>query len=448
MDETSPQRSRKTWPYWLIAAVVLIAGVYVFSQRSQASAQNSSNAQGASKQGGGRRGAGGPTPVGTATVAKGDIGVYINALGTVTPVYTVNLTSRVQGQLMEVHYREGQVVRKGDLLAVIDPRGFQAAVTQAQGQLARDQASLQNARLDLTRYQSAFEQHAIPAQTLNTQQAAVAQAEGTVKFDQGSLQAAEVNLDYTNIRAPISGRVGLRTVDPGNMVQASGTQTLATITQLLPITVIFPIAEDYVDEVAGQLRRHASLQVDALDRSSSTTLAHGTVLTIDNQVDTTTGTVRVRATFPNKDYVLFPNEFVNARLLVKSLMGVNLIPAAAIQRDNETTFVYVVDSADAVHSRNIQVATIDGDIAAATGVNTGETIVVDGFDRLVDGAKVHPQPAASFSGMNRSGAHRPQTHGSANRNQATQGQTGRARQGQDDTQPSPNSGPAQPGSQR
>jgi membrane fusion protein, multidrug efflux system len=440
MDETSPVQSRprrKHWAVWAAAVLLLCGATYVLSQRSTSSDTGSKSK--------GKKGAAGPIPVGTAKVGKGNIGVYINALGTVTPVYTVTVASRVAGQLMEVYYREGQIVKKGDLLAVVDPRPYQATVTQAQGQLARDQAILQNARLDLQRYQTAFAQHAIPGQTLNTQQATVAQNEGTVKFDQGNLDAAQVNLDYSRITSPISGRVGLRTVDPGNIIPANGTTGIATITQLQPITVIFPIAEDYIDEVAGQLRKHQTLRVDALDRANETVEGHGTVLTVDNQIDPTTGTVRVRASFPNTDYALFPNEFVNAKLLVKTLMGVNLIPTAAIQRNNEVSFVYVVDpQTNMVHSRNIDVATTEAETAAVTGVAPGELLVTDGFDRLMDGAKVRPQaPAAARPGSR--GA------GTAAANQATgqaQGTPGRRRQGQATDQPNRQASPAQPGAQR
>jgi multidrug efflux system membrane fusion protein len=317
------------------------------------------------------------------------MGEYIEALGTVTPVYTVTVASRVVGQLTEVLYKEGQIVHKGDLLAIIDPRPYEAVYAQAQGQLQRDQAALENARVDLMRYKAAIEQHAIPEQQLATQVAAVHQDEGTVKLDEGNLAAAKVNVDYTRITSPIDGRVGLRTVDPGNIVPANGTTGIVTITQLQPITVIFTMAEDYISEVVAQMRAGHKLRVDALSRDDQSELAQGTVLTLDNQIDTSTGTVRVRATFPNKDNKLFPNEFVNAKLLVRTLMGVNIIPMAAIQRNNEISFVYVVNGATStVQSRNINVATSDGINAAVTGVNPGETVVTDGFDKLQDGSKI------------------------------------------------------------
>jgi multidrug efflux system membrane fusion protein len=317
------------------------------------------------------------------------MGVYISALGTVTPVYTATITSRVAGQLLEVHYREGQIVHRGDLLAVIDPRPYQAAYTQAQGQLQRDQALLGNARIDLERYRSAYAQHAIPEQTMATQQAAVNQYEGTTKLDEGNAEAAKVNLDYSRITAPIDGRVGLRALDPGNIVQANGTAPLLTITQLQPITVIFTMAEDYIYDVATQMRAGHKLRVDAYDRDNQTHLAQGTLLTLDNQIDTATGTVRVRASFANSDARLFPNEFVNARLLVKTLMAANIIPTAAIQRNNDVSFVYVVDPAKStVLARNINVATTDGLAAAVTGVAPGEAVVTDGFDKLQDNVKI------------------------------------------------------------
>ncbi|MBV9294676.1 MAG: efflux RND transporter periplasmic adaptor subunit [Acidobacteriaceae bacterium] len=359
---------------------MLLGAGYLLSQRSSAPQTKGGK--------GGRGAGGGAIPVAVTPVKQGDIGVYVNALGTVTPVYTATITSRIAGELMEVHYREGQMVHKGDLLAVIDPRPYQATYTQAEGQLERDQALLNNALIDLARYKSAYEEHAIPEQQLATQKASVNQDQGTVKLDEGNLDAAKVNLEYSRITAPINGRVGLRQVDPGNIVQANGTQPLLTITQLQPITVIFTMAEDYISEVAPQMRAGHKLRVDALDHDNQTELAQGTLLTIDNQIDTTTGTVKVRATFPNRNYELFPNEFVNARLLVKTLNNVNLIPTAAIQRNNDIAFVYVVNPDRTVQSRNINIATTDGNTAAVTGVNPGETLVTDGFDKLQDGTKV------------------------------------------------------------
>lgn len=373
-----------------MAAIFILAGggYWLFQQSSS---QATVIAQTMPKGGGkGRRGGGGgPIPVAAEAVKKGNMGVYINALGTVTPVYTVSITSRVAGQLMDVHYKEGQIVHKGDLLATIDARPYEAAYMQAQGQLQRDQALLANAKIDLERYKTAYEQHAIPQQTMATQESLINQDEGIVKLDQGNVEAAKVNVDYARITSPITGRVGLRPVDPGNIVAANGTTALLTITQLQPITVIFTMAEDYIHDVATQLRAGHTLRVDALDRDNSTHLAQGTLLTLDNQIDTTTGTVKVKANFANNDFRLFPNEFVNAKLLVKTLTGVNLIPIAAIQRNNDVAFVYVVDeSNDTVKSRNVTIAATDAATAAVTGVTTGEKVVTDGFDKLQDGVKV------------------------------------------------------------
>ncbi|HEY6988064.1 MAG TPA: efflux RND transporter periplasmic adaptor subunit [Bryobacteraceae bacterium] len=400
--DPQPERPRKRrWPIWAAVLLILLGGGYLLSQRSMAP---KSAAKGASPGGKNTRGrnarSGGAIPVSIAKVRKGNMGVYISALGTVTPVYTATMTSRVAGQLIEIHYREGQMVHKGDLLAVIDPRPYQAVYEQAQGQLQRDQALLHNARIDLERYRSAYAQHAIPEQTMATQQATVNQYEGTTKLDEGNADAAKVNLDYTRITAPIDGRVGLRSLDPGNIVQANGTAPLLTITQLQPITVIFTMAEDYIHDVVMQMHAGHTLRVDAYDRDNQTHLAQGTLLTLDNQIDTSTGTVRVRASFSNSDWRLFPNEFVNARLLVKNLTGVNIIPTAAIQRNNDVSFVYVIDPAKStVLSRNITVTTTDGLLAAVTGVTPDETVVTDGFDKLQDNVKVVPrkEPPAETS---------------------------------------------------
>jgi multidrug efflux system membrane fusion protein len=411
------QRSRR-WAI-LVAVLLTVAGAtFLLSQRVQKDAPEANR---------GKKKGGGAIPVGIASVQQGDMGVYINALGTVTPVYSVTVTSRVTGELMEVHYREGQIVHKGDLLAVIDPRPYQAIVTQAEGQLARDRATLKNSYIDLDRYKMIYAQKAIPEQTLATQQAVTEQNEGTVKVDEGNLEAAKVNLNYTRITAPIDGRVGLRLVDPGNIVQANGTTGLLTIAQLQPITVMFTIAEDYIAEVSSQLRAGRKLEVEALDRSNQSELAKGTVLTIDNAIDTTTGTVRVRSSFANRDFRLFPNEFVNTRLLLKTLRKANLIPTAAIQRNNEIAFVYVVDENNAVKMRDIKIGTTDGNTAAVTGVNAGEKLVTDGFDRLQDGVKVvvrnsgdeNPQsPAVPQNQAGPDGA--PNRRGPSNN--ATQGQ--------------------------
>ncbi len=379
---------RKKW-FLLVGLICLAGGGYlVWSQT-----QNKSS----SKKQGAKPGTA-AVPVSVAKVTKGNIGEHIDALGAVTPVYTVTVTSRVVGQLVEVDYKEGQMVKKGDLLAVIDPKPYTAVVLQAQGQLSRDQALLKNAYIDLNRYKQVIQQHAIPEQQLATQQATVEQDEGTVKLDEGNLLAAQVNVDYTRIIAPIDGRVGLRLVDPGNIVAANGTAGLLVITQIQPITVIFTMAEDYVSEVVKQMQAGHTLTVDALDRDNQNELAKGTLLTIDNQIDATTGTVKLRAEFANRDNKLFPNEFVNARLLVRQLSNVNLIPDAAIQRNNDVAYVYVVQPDSTVKSQNVKIQTNDGTTSAVTGVEQGAVVVTDGFDKLQDGTKVAVKaPAAQPS---------------------------------------------------
>jgi multidrug efflux system membrane fusion protein len=329
-----------------------------------------------------------PIPVAVAPVKLGDIDVYIDALGTVTPVYTVTVVSRVAGEITEVRFKEGQTVKKNDLLAVIDPRPYVAALLQAQGQLSRDEASLKNARIDLVRYQNSYKEHAIPEQQLATQQATVDQDEGTVKVDQGNLAAAQVNVDYTRIISPIDGRVGLRNIDPGNVVPANGTAGLCVITQLQPITVIFTVAEDDLGDVTAQMATGRTMPVQALDRAKTHQIATGALLTVDNQVNTTTGTVRARATFANARNELFPNQFVNARLLVKTLTQVNLVPQAAIQRNNDAAFVYAVQPDSTVKSVDVTILATEAGTSAITGVKAGDQLVTDGFDKLQNGSKI------------------------------------------------------------
>jgi membrane fusion protein, multidrug efflux system len=327
-------------------------------------------------------------PVTLAPVTVGNLDVYLDALGTVTPVYTVTVVSRVAGEITEIRFKEGQIVKKNDLLAVIDPRPYVAALLQAQGQLGRDEAALKNARIDLVRYQNSYKEHAVPEQQVATQQATVEGDEGTVKLDQGNLAAAQVDVDYTRIVSPIDGRVGLRNIDLGNVVPANGTTGLCVITQLQPITVIFTIAEDEIDEVTAQMATGRLMKVLALDRSKLHQIADGTLLTVDNQVNVTTGTVRARATFLNTKNELFPSQFVNARLLLKTLTDVNLIPQAAIQRNNDVAFVYVQQSDSTVQSKNIKIVATEGETSAVTGVNPGDQLVTDGFDKLNNGSKI------------------------------------------------------------
>jgi membrane fusion protein, multidrug efflux system len=339
-------------------------------------------------------------PVTTTSAYKGDIGVYVEALGTVTPVNTVSVVSRVQGEIMKVNYTEGQMVHKGDSLFVIDPRPYQAQLSQVQGQLAHDQATLNEARIDLDRYTAAYSKNAIAKQQVDDQQQAVLQDEGTVKNDEGQVANAQLNLVYCNINSPIDGRVGLRLVDTGNLVQANSTNPLVVITQLQPITVIFSVAEDYLPQIQQQLRHGQRLQVDAFDRTQAKKIAEGSLLTLDNQIDTTTGTLKLRAVFPNQDESLFPNQFVNARLLVETERGATLVPTAAIQRNAQGAFVYVVSSDQKASLRTVKVGTTDGTTAAVEGVQPKDDVVINGFDKLQDGVKVtvhNPTANASAS---------------------------------------------------
>jgi multidrug efflux system membrane fusion protein len=337
----------------------------------------------------------------TVTAQKGSIGVYLDAIGTVTPVYTDSITSEVTGLIVAVHYTEGQLVEKGDPLVEIDPRAYRAMVLQAQGALERDENVLAQARMDLERYRDAWARNAIAKQILDDQEKLVLQDEGTVKNDQGTLQYDQVQLDFCHITAPISGRVGLRLVDPGNVVQSAGTVTLAVITQLQPITVIFTIPEDSLGQVVARLSKGAKLSVDAFDRTAQKKIATGTLLTIDNQIDTTTGTVKGRSQFDNKDNALFPNQFVNTRLLVNTLQGVTLIPASTIQQNGQASFVYVIQN-NIAHMRSVKPGVTNGGTAQVTGVNPGEVVANSSFDKLQDNVAVvvssTPVPASATGG--------------------------------------------------
>jgi membrane fusion protein, multidrug efflux system len=373
------EHSRRPVPWWawLVGALcVLTVGLFLKEHRTTRSSTVGASSSQRS------------VPVPAATARTGDIGVYIDALGTVTPVYTVTVTSRVQGQIMNVNYREGQMVHKGDSLVEIDPRPYQAALTQAQGQLAHDQALLNEARIDLDRYKAALDQNAIAKQQYDDQVQIVAQDEGTVENDQGTLANAKVNLVYCHITSPIEGRVGLRLVDPGNVIQANSTTALVVITQLQPITVIFSVAEDYLPQIQQQLRGGHRMTVDAFDRDQKKKIATGVLLTIDNQVDTTTGTVRLKAIFPNADNALFPSQFVNSHLLVETQHGATLIPTAAIQRNAQGAYVYVVKTDQTASIRTVTAGTTDGNLTAVQGIEPGEVVAVNGFDKLQDGIKV------------------------------------------------------------
>jgi multidrug efflux system membrane fusion protein len=366
--------------------VLLGAGVYYWSKRT-----GPPSGSGTGKAGGQRGpGANVAAPVDAAKAVKGNIGVYVTGLGAVTPIYTVTIKTRVDGQLMQVLYKEGDIVHQGDKLAEIDPRPYQAMLTQYEGQLIRDQALLDNARIDQARYETLIKQNAIPEQQLATQIALVKQDEGTVKNDQGLIDSVKVNLIYCNITAPITGRIGLRLVDPGNIVQTTDSTGLLVIAQLQPISVIFTIAEDQLPAVYQKMNAGQKLAVDAFDREMKKKLASGTLTTIDNEIDQTTGTVKLRATFDNSRNELFPNQFVNARLLEQEKRGVVLVPSAAVQRNSQSTYLYVVKPNSTVTVRQVKVGTSDdNNTEIESGVAAGETVVLTGVDKLQEGSKVN-----------------------------------------------------------
>jgi membrane fusion protein, multidrug efflux system len=323
----------------------------------------------------------------TATAKKGDIGVYLDEIGTVTPVFTDSITSEVNGLVVAVHFKEGQLVRKGDPLIDIDSRPYRANLLQAQGALERDQGLLAQAKMDLDRYRIAWAKNAIQKQLLDDQEKIVEQDQGTVKNDEGTVQFDQIQVEFCHITAPISGRVGLRLVDPGNYVQSSGTTTLAVITQMEPITIIFTIPEDSLDSVEDRLRNKAKLTVDAFDRTAQTKITSGKLLTLDNQIDTTTGTVKARAVFDNKNDALFPNQFVNVRLLVNTLQGVTLVPSSTIQQNGSASFVYIIQN-NAAHLRTIKTGVTDGGLTQVTGIGPGDIIANSNFDKLQENTAV------------------------------------------------------------
>jgi multidrug efflux system membrane fusion protein len=341
----------------------------------------------------------GPMPVGTAKVATGDMPIVLSALGTVTPLATVTVKTQINGQLIEVAFKEGQAVDKGDFLAQIDPRPYQVALAQAEGQLAKDQALLKNAEIDLARYRTLVAQNSVARQIADTQAALVQQNRGTVQADQALVDTQKLNLTYCRIVAPVGGRVGLRQVDPGNYVQTSDASGIVVITQVQPISVIFTLPEDNLPAVLKRVRAGAALPATAFDRSGTTKLDSGRLETIDNQIDPTTGTVKLRAAFDNPEQTLFPNQFVNIQLLVDTLHDASIVPIAAIQRGAPGTFVYVVKPDDTAAAQPVSLGPSDSTRVAITkGVAPGEAVVTDGADRLKDGAKVRlvePGPPAA-----------------------------------------------------
>jgi multidrug efflux system membrane fusion protein len=397
---------RGLWITLILILLLAAIAVYYFTRPSAAA--------GGDAKGGGR-GQNGPAAITVDQSKTGDMNIYVDALGTVTPTATVTVYSQITGRVMGVYYREGQIVQRGQALVDIDPRPSQATLQEAEGQLQHDQGVLAQARIDLARYQAAFARNAIAKQLLDDQEQAVVQYEGTVKADQGTVDYDKVQLSYCHIVAPISGKVGLRLVDPGNTVFSGSSSTLVVITQLQPITVVFNVSEDSLPEVQAQLNGNKALEVDAFDRSDEKQIEAGKLTSLDNQIDTTTGTVKFRASFANKELALFPNQFVNARLLVRTLKNATLVPTAAVQHNGTAAFVYLVNADDTVSVQPVTVVTNDDTNTAVTGINPNISIATSGFDRLENKAKVNvkksgKKPEAGANGSTDTGAPSAGTH--------------------------------------
>ncbi|PYE22410.1 multidrug efflux system membrane fusion protein [Paraburkholderia silvatlantica] len=412
--ETTPQApapaaaSRKGKFIIALGVVVVIAGIVLARWQpwnKAPSGGNATAAAGARMRHGGPGAMGNmPQPVSVATAKAGDMPIVITALGTVTPLADITVRTQLSGTLQDVYFQEGQMVKKGDVLAQIDPRPYQISLANAEGQLARDEALLATARLDLKRYQTLLSQDSIASQQVDTQASLVKQYEGTVKSDQASVDTYKLDLTYARITAPVSGRVGLRQVDPGNYVTPGDTNGIVVLTQLEPISVIFTTSEDNLPPIMKQLRAGTKMPVTAYDRSNTTMLEAGSLQTIDNQIDTTTGTVKLRASFTNHEQALFPNQFVNARLLVDTIHDAVIVPTSAVLNGSQGQYVYVAKPDNTVTVRLVKVGPVDAErTSIASGLAVGERVVTDGSDRLREGAKItipagHPQHAKAASG--------------------------------------------------
>jgi len=380
----------RRWLWWLlIAAFALLVFLVV---------RSFSTGKGAPPPG--KNAQMGAAAITTGKTASGDINIYIDALGTVTPLNTVTVYSQITGRVMAVHYHEGQMVQEGDPLIDVDPRPYEATLKQAQGNLNHDRGLLAEARIDLQRYKDAFARNAIARQQMEDQEQVVVQDEGAVEADEGTVAYDQTQLSYCHIVSPVTGRVGLRLVDPGNTIFSGTGSTLVVVTQLQPITVVFYVSEDDLAQVQAQLKGGRRLPVDAFDRSNENKIASGTLTSLDNEVDTTTGTIKFRAQFPNQNLSLFPNQFVNARLLVKTLKNATLVPTSAIQHNGTQPFLYVLQPDNTVSVQEVQVVTANDQNTAVTGINPGVTIATSGFDRLENGApvQVKGQPGTQQKG--------------------------------------------------
>jgi len=401
---TTAAPSKRRWWLWVLVLGVIAFGVWYYVNSRNAS--QAATAPGAAAKGKGGSGAGGfVVPVVVSTAQRGDLPVYFNGLGTVTAFNTVTVRSRVDGQLVSVAFKEGQFVHQGDLLAQIDPRPFQVQLEQALGQLAKDQAQRKDAEVNFERFKLLFKEGVIPQQQLDTQGALVGQVDGAITSDQSQIDNAKLQLTYSRITAPISGRIGLRLVDAGNIVHASDTNGLLVITQLQPIAVIFSLPQDQLPQVNAKLHSGVQLAVDAYDRDDTAKIASGKLETIDNQIDITTGTYKLKSVFTNADNALFPNQFVNVHLLVDTKHNLTIVPAAAIQRGPQGTYVYAADTDNTAKIRIVTIAQTTGDsVGLSSGLNSGDRVVIDGLDKLQDGTKINPSPSTGANAAGRSSA--------------------------------------------
>jgi multidrug efflux system membrane fusion protein len=389
-QEVGPPRKGHGWA-WFIAILVIAGGFAYYWQTRPRPAGTDAEQTGQTGRGRGA-GGGGPASVGVVTVAKQNVPFYLTGLGSVTAFNTVTVHSRVDGQMMKVYFQEGQFVRAGDALADIDPRPFQVALAQAEGQLAKDVASQADAKVDLARYQQLYQDGVIAKQQLDTQQATVGQAAGAIQADQAQIDNEKLQLTYSHVTSPIDGRVGLRLVDAGNIVHAADPGGILVITQVTPISVIFTLPEDNLPQVVSEMRK-GKLKVEAYNRDNGTKLADGTLETVDNQIDQTTGTVRLKARFANTDLSLWPNQFVNIRLFLSMRNGAIVVPTATIQNGTQGSFVYVVGSDSKAEARTVQVDFAEGNLSVIRqGLEAGEQVVFDGQDKLQPGSKVTPHP--------------------------------------------------------
>jgi membrane fusion protein, multidrug efflux system len=394
-----PGSPRRKVIWWIIGAIALLVLIIIGARYRAASPALT-----------GRAGLNGPLTVGVASVTTGEVPITINALGTVTPLATVTIHPQINGPLVKIAFTEGQMVKRGDLLVLIDPRPYQAAVDQAAGQLKRDQAALANAKVDQERYKTLLAQNSVSDQTYATQVATVAQDEATVATDRATLEAAQLNLDYCRITSPVAGLVGLRQVDIGNLMQANTTE-IVVVTQLQPMSVLFTVPEDSLSNILQRLRAGQKLAVDAYDRSLTNKIASGTLSNADNEIDTTTGTLKLRATFDNSNFELFPSQFVNVRLLLDTLHDAIVVPGAALQQGASGSYVYVVKPDSTVSMRAVTPGPTSGDLVSISkGLQTGERVVVDGADQLRDGAHVVIPGAAPAAGAPPGSGQHPHRH--------------------------------------